>query len=105
LPSEWSVLEKTGQTTGSPIDVSDGYVHFSTAEQLRETMAKHFTEAPEIELLACDSKAMHADIIWEPSRGGALFPHLYRDLILSDIKWRVTVKLGAQGHILPDMIP
>jgi uncharacterized protein (DUF952 family) len=105
LPSEWGVLEKSGQTMGAPIDVSDGYVHFSTAEQLRETVSKHFTHAPELELLACDSKFMRADITWEPSRGGALFPHLYRHLLLSDVEWRVTVKLGDQGHILPDVIP
>ena len=104
LPSEWYVLEKIGQTSGAPIDVSDGYIHFSTAQQLLETASKHFAKVPKLKILTCDSNSMQEDIKWEPSRGGDLFPHLYRDLVISDVEWHVTVKLGAQGHIFPDII-
>jgi uncharacterized protein (DUF952 family) len=105
LPSEWHFLKETGQTSGAPIDVSDGYIHFSTAEQVCETAFKHFTKVPDLEVLICDSNAMRDDIKWETSRGGALFPHLYRNLMMSDVEWHTTVKLGAQGHVFPDMIP
>ena len=105
LPSEWQVLKETGQSNGAPIDLTDGYIHFSTAEQLRETALKHFKTVAEFQILACDSNSFRENIKWEPSRGGALFPHLYRNLMLSDIKWHMTVKLGPQGHVFPSLIP
>ena len=75
---EWAVLQAQGATDGAPIDVADGFVHFSTAEQAAETAAKHFAGVEGLVLLACDADAMGNDLKWEVSRGGALFPHLYR---------------------------
>lgn len=84
---EWAALSDRGEMAGAPADVRDGFVHFSTAEQLSGTARRHFAGESELELLACDSTAMGADLRWEPSRGGALFPHLYRPLRRTDVVW------------------
>ena len=96
--SEWAALKQDGQTKGAPVDVADGYVHFSTAEQARETAAKWFAGETGLVLLACDVDKMKADITWEPSRGGALFPHLYRELRLSDVVWDKPLPVAPQTH-------
>ena len=101
LSSQWSQLQDHGQTPGAPIDIQDGFVHFSTATQLRETAAKHFADQPGLELLACDGAAMGDALRWEPSRGGALFPHLYRALSLHDVLWHKALSLGPDGHQFP----
>lgn len=99
---EWSALEARGQTPGAPIDVADGYVHFSTAEQARETAAKHFAGEDGLHLLAYDSEALGDAMKWEPSRGGQLFPHLYAPLRLADMLWRKDLPLGPDGHVFPE---
>ena len=95
---EWAALQAAGRTDGAPVDVADGYVHFSTAEQLATTLARHFAGQNSLTLLACEAEALASDLRWEPSRGGALFPHLYRDLRLSDVLWHRPISLGPQGH-------
>lgn len=100
--TEWMDLRKDGQTTGAPIDIQDGYIHFSTAAQVAETAAKYFATESDLVLLALDSTRLGADLKWEPSRGGALFPHLYRTLTLTDILWDKSLPLGATGHIFPE---
>ena len=67
---------------GAPIDSRDGYIHFSTAEQAVETAAKHFAGTDDLLLVAVDADALGPALKWEPSRGGALFPHLYGALPL-----------------------
>lgn len=99
---EWDALSDAGQTAGAPIDIADGYVHFSTVEQVVETAAKHFAGDSDLVLLAVDTDRLGADLRWEPSRGGALFPHLYRELRLSDVVWDKSLPLGAAGHIFPE---
>jgi uncharacterized protein (DUF952 family) len=99
---EWAALQAQGETKGAPIDVADGYVHFSTADQVRETAAKHFADVDGLMLLAYDESALTGDLRWEPSRGGALFPHLYGPLRLSDMVWAKPLPLGASGHAFPD---
>lgn len=84
---ELAVLLDTGETTGAPIDLTDGYIHFSTADQVSETLAKHFAGANDLSLLAVEADTLGADLKWEVSRGGALFPHLYRVLRTSDVLW------------------
>lgn len=101
-PAEWDALAATGTTTGAPIDISDGYIHFSTAEQVRETVAKHFANAGDLVLLACDSDALGDTLKWEVSRGGALFPHLYRMLTLGDVLWHKPLPQGPDGHQFPE---
>jgi uncharacterized protein (DUF952 family) len=104
--AEWSELEARGETPGAPVDVADGFVHFSTAEQLRETAAKHFSGEEGLVLLALDSAGLGAALRWEPSRGGALFPHLYGPLRRADVAWHAALPLGPDGrHVFPEEIP
>jgi uncharacterized protein (DUF952 family) len=81
---EWAELEAKGKTPGAPVDRADGFVHFSTAAQLGETLARHFAGETGLMLLAVEADARFA---WEPSRGGALFPHLYAPLARADAVW------------------
>ena len=101
---EWQELADQGETLGAPVDIADGYIHFSTAEQARETAAKHFAGAGDLILAGLDSETLGAALKWEPSRGGALFPHLYRALTLADVLWSRPLPLGPAGHIFPDEI-
>ncbi|NUH65858.1 DUF952 domain-containing protein [Sulfitobacter sp. S0837] len=98
---EWAALRKNGATDGAPIDVADGYVHFSTAEQAEETAAKHFVGVDGLFLLAVDSDALGDALEWEPSRGGALFPHLYRQLTMDDVLWAQPLPLVDGVHQFP----
>ncbi|MFC0340071.1 DUF952 domain-containing protein [Paracoccus niistensis] len=95
---EWAALQAAGRTDGAPVDVADGYIHFSTAEQLPTTLSKHFAGENNLILLACEGDSLSPALRWEPSRGGALFPHLYRELRLSDVVWHRLIPLGRAGH-------
>lgn len=97
-PAEWAEMQENAETRGAPVDRADGFVHFSTAGQLPETLRRHFAEAGDLVLLACDAGAMGDALRWEVSRGGDLFPHLYRPLRMSDIRWTRPVPQGADGH-------
>lgn len=98
---EFAVLAAQGDTAGAPVDVADGYVHFSTADQVAGTAARHFAEEDGLWLLACDDRAM-VPLRWEPSRGGALFPHLYRRLAVADVVWaRPLPRRDGGGHAFP----
>ena len=100
---EWAELQSQSVTKGAPIDIADGYVHFSTAEQARETAAKHFAGEDGLILLALNSDALGDDLKWEPSRGGALFPHLYRELRLSDVLWDKPLPIVDGIHQFPEL--
>ena len=100
--AEWDALRTAGQTLGAPVDLADGFIHFSTAEQVAETAARHFATESDLVLVAVEAAALGADLKWEPSRGGALFPHLYRALTLGDVVWDKSLPLGATGHIFPE---
>lgn len=95
---EWATLQAQGETAGAPVDLADGYVHLSTAAQLPETLGKHFAGGHGLQLLACDAAALGPALRWEPSRKGALFPHLYRPLRLADLMWHRPLSLGPDGH-------
>jgi len=98
---EWDAFRAAGQTAGAPVDLADGYIHISTREQVAETAAKHFAEDADLVLVALDDAALGSDLRWEPSRGGQLFPHLYRALRLIDVVWDKSLPLGVTGHIFP----
>ena len=95
---EWATLKAQGETHGSPADVADGYIHFSTATQLPGTLAKHYAGETPLHMLACDPESLGDKLIWEPARGGDLFPHLYRRLTLADMQWSRVVDLTEDGH-------
>ncbi|KUP92350.1 DUF952 domain-containing protein [Tritonibacter horizontis] len=98
---EWRALEAAGETNGAPVDLADGYIHFSTATQAAETAAKHFAGAEGLWLLAFEAEALGEALIWEPSRGGALFPHLYRPLRLEEMTWVKPLPLVEGRHQFP----
>jgi uncharacterized protein (DUF952 family) len=98
----WREAVEQGAFTGSPVDVKDGFIHFSTAAQARDTAAKHFTGAADLVLVAVAASGL--DLQWEPSRGGDLFPHLYAHLPLAAVLWVKPLPLGADGrHVFPDL--
>ncbi|QMU58214.1 MAG: DUF952 domain-containing protein [Boseongicola sp.] len=99
---QWTSLCVAGETKGAPIDLSDGFIHFSTAAQTAETAAKHFAGADDLILLAVESEPLGDTLKWEVSRNDDQFPHLYRTLRLADITWARDMPLGDHGHILPD---
>ncbi|KAJ02983.1 DUF952 domain-containing protein [Sulfitobacter mediterraneus] len=98
---EWAALRRDGETTGAPIDVADGYVHFSTATQAAETAAKHFAGAEDLQLIAVDVEAAGDTLQWEVSRGDALFPHLYRKMTMADVVWAQPLPLVDGVHQFP----
>jgi uncharacterized protein (DUF952 family) len=77
---EWRAAEAEGVFRGAAIDIADGYIHFSGAEQVEETAAKHFAGQTDLLLVAIDAARLGDALKWEVSRGGALFPHLYAPL-------------------------
>ena len=100
----WQEAERDGRFGGAPIDRADGYIHFSTAGQVRETAAKHFAGQSDLVLVAIEAEALGPALKWEPSRGGALFPHLYGDLLLRHVRSVDPLPLGADGvHQFPPL--
>lgn len=102
--SLWQEAEDKGFFDGAPVDHADGYIHFSTATQARETAAKHFDGQDDLLLIAVDDAVFDDALKWEPSRGGALFPHLYAPLKMASVVWVKPLPLGEDGtHIFPEM--
>lgn len=101
---QWDNLTARGETGGAPIDVTDGFIHFSTAKQVRETADKHFSGQEGLYLAAFDSAALGPSLTWEASRGGDLFPHLYGPLRHVDVLWSRELPLGPDGHVFPEDI-
>lgn len=100
----WRAAVAAGRFTGVGIDHQDGYIHFSPAEQAEETARKHFAEARDLVLVAVDPRPLGAALKWEPSRGGALFPHLYGALELEAVLWVKPLPLGPDGrHVFPSL--
>lgn len=105
VPSSlWQKAKAAGIFKGAAIDLSDGYIHFSTASQARETAARHFAGQGDLLLVAVDGDALGDTLVYEPSRGGDLFPHLYAALPLSAVLWEKPLPLGPDGaHQFPEM--
>lgn len=94
---EWAAFQTSGQFTGSAVDLADGYIHFSAPDQAQETAAKHFAGRDDLVLLTLDADALGDKLVWEPSRGGALFPHLYRAIALNEVAASRDLPLGDDG--------
>jgi uncharacterized protein (DUF952 family) len=101
----WREAERTGAFTGAPVDLADGFIHFSTAAQLAETAARHFAGGSDLVLAAVDVAALGSALRFELSRGGALFPHLYGVLPMTAVRWVKPLPLGANGHEFPELEP
>jgi uncharacterized protein (DUF952 family) len=103
--TEWSDAVAAGVFAGAPVDLADGYIHFSTAAQVRETAAKHFAGRHGLLLVGIAADRLGAALKWEPSRGGALFPHLYASLDPAAADVVVDLPLGADGvHVFPETL-
>lgn len=100
----WRAAEAAGAFTGAPVDVADGYIHFSTAAQVRETARRHFAGQDDLVLVAVDAAALGPDLRHEASRGGDLFPHLYAPLPLGAVLSVRPLPLGPDGHVFPDEV-
>jgi uncharacterized protein (DUF952 family) len=100
--SLWREAERAGLFSGAPLDRQDGYIHFSAADQLAETAAKHFSGMHDLVLVAVDAESLGPMLKWEKSRGGALFPHLFGNMPLSAVLWVKPLPLDPSGrHVLP----
>ncbi|MGI9487292.1 MAG: DUF952 domain-containing protein [Geminicoccaceae bacterium] len=96
--AQWNEAERAGVFKGAPVDLADGYIHFSTAEQVGETAAKHFAGQKDLLLVTVKADALGEALVFEPSRGGQLFPHLYADLPLETVRSVDALPLGADGR-------
>lgn len=98
----WQNAKQEGSFNGSPDDIRDGYIHFSTLEQLEETLNKHYKGQTDLLLIAIEGEKLGTALKWEPSRGGALFPHLYAPLPTDSVLWEKPIEQQADGkHIVP----
>ncbi len=101
----WAQAEREGSFAGSGPDLTDGFIHLSTADQAPTTAAVHFAGVDGLVLLAVDARALGAALKREPSRGGALFPHLYGPLPVSAVLWAKPLPLGVDGrHAFPRLV-
>tara|TARA_Y100001960_G_C14769309_1_gene878909 strand:- start:3205 stop:3561 length:357 start_codon:yes stop_codon:yes gene_type:complete len=103
---EWLMAQKSGRYSGSSQDVADGFLHFSTSAQIRESASKHRAEQTDIVLLTVTPSLLGNALKWEPAREGKLFPHLYGDLCLEAVIRCDPLPLGPNGqHIFPEHVP
>lgn len=104
--AEWRDAERAGSFRGAAIDLADGFIHFSDAGQVAETAARHFAGLSDLVLVAVAAAALGPALKWEPSRGDALFPHLYGVLTLDAVLSVRPLPLGADGrHQFPELAP
>src|ERR1051325_5070982 len=99
----WQEAERSGRFGGSDDDRRDGYIHFSTAEQVPGTAAKHFGGQGDLVLVRIDATKLGGGLKWEPSRGGALFPHLYGRLELTAVVGVEPLPLREGRHVFPPL--
>ncbi|MFC3126809.1 DUF952 domain-containing protein [Pseudoroseomonas globiformis] len=101
---DWQEARAAGAYIGSAEDAHDGFLHFSTAAQLRESAARHRPGQPDLWLVAADAEALGTTLRWEASEGSrpGLFPHLYGKLPLSAVRWAMPLPLQPDGtHLFP----
>lgn len=102
----WEEALAKGQFDGAPVDLADGFIHFSTADQVRETAAKHFRNQGDLLLIALEAELLGPQLKWEPSRGGALFPHLYSPLATRLAAWAKPIPMRGDGtHDFDGLLP
>ena len=102
----WREAERAGIFRGSEVDLRDGFIHFSTAAQAVETAAKHFAGQSDLVLVLINSATLGDKLKWEPSRGGALFPHLYGELDLGAVTGVRDMRARSDGyHDIPELTP
>jgi uncharacterized protein (DUF952 family) len=102
----WRAAEALAAFDGAPVDIADGFIHFSTGAQVRETAAKHFAGQRDLLLVTVEAERLGEALRFEPSRGGNLFPHFYAPLQLADIMRVDALPLRAAGtHDFTGLVP
>lgn len=96
---QMATLERNGCFQGAPVDLADGYVHLSTADQLTETVDKHFAGQSDLHVAAVDLGSFGESLKWEESRGGQLFPHLYGPLLLETVVAYGPLERNEDGRV------
>jgi uncharacterized protein (DUF952 family) len=100
--ADWTAAQSQGSYAGSDVDQRDGFIHFSTRSQVRETAKLHFAGQVDLVLVEVDPLMLGNDLKWEPSRGGELFPHLYSELKMAGVKSVVELPLVGGNHVFGD---
>jgi hypothetical protein len=95
---QWKEAQSAGIFSGAPIDLADGFIHFSTAEQVEETANKHFKGQDDLLLATIEEALLGEELRYEPSRGGQLFPHLYGSMPLSVVTRLVPLPMASDGY-------
>jgi uncharacterized protein (DUF952 family) len=98
--AEWQSAEAAGVFEGSAVDRADGFIHFSSREQVEETARRHFATQDDLVLVEIDADRLGPALRWEPSRGGDLFPHLYASLLPSTATSVVPLRRGPSGQLV-----
>jgi len=100
--AEWTAAQLVGKYTGSAVDARDGFIHFSSAEQVAETAAKHFADRDDLLIVGIETAVLRDELKWEASRGGVLFPHLYGSFETNKVAFVEKLLLNEQGeHVIP----
>lgn len=95
--AEWTQAQTAGVFAGSAVDHADGFIHFSTAQQAAETARRHFAGQADLVVLEIEADDLGAALVWEPSRGGDLFPHLYGPLATDKVRAVTEAPLASDG--------
>ena len=95
--AEWDAAKAVGRFEGSAVDHQDGFIHLSAADQAQTTAALYFKGLPDLVLLGIEAEGLGEALKWEASRGGALFPHLFRPLLVSEVVTEAAIELDADG--------
>jgi uncharacterized protein (DUF952 family) len=102
----WQEAERSGTFAGAPVDLADGYIHFSTTDTVQETADKHFRGQDDLLLIAFDDGELGPQLKYEASRGGQLFPHLYAPLPVAKARFVKAIAMNADGHHdLSELLP
>jgi uncharacterized protein (DUF952 family) len=95
--ADWQAAHHAGRFEGSPLDLADGFIHFSTAAQAQETARRHFAGQADLVVLEVEADDLGEALRWEPSRGGDLFPHLYGPLSAQRVRYVADAPLDGEG--------
>ena len=98
--ADWRAALAEGRYDGAPVDLADGYIHMSTQDQLAETARRHFAGRTALMVLDVDLTRLADDVVWEPSRGGALFPHLYAALPVAAVTAVRALSVSDAGEMI-----
>src|SRR5262245_52198543 len=102
--ASWDAVSAAASFDGSPLDLRDGFIHLSSAAQVRDTAARYFAGQPDLLLVAVDAASLGGALRWEPSHKGEPFPHLYAPLSRHAVRWVADLPLDANGrHVFPEL--